>query len=86
MKDLSKKILELYYDQEKPLEIIMMDGSVLIGKLVAFFHDGDEDQITGWHFVDKDDVKKYEELLALDGGSEYGKIIKQKDIKNIRFK
>ena len=85
MKNLSKKILELYYDQEKPVEIIMMNGSVLIGKLVSFY-EGDEDQITGWHFVPKDDIEKYTELKAIDGGSEYGQIISQKDIKNVRFK
>ncbi len=90
-KDYSKEIYDKYYSSNgKTLKIVLKDDSVLNGIFVGFSN-GDielgEPHIISWHFVPETEIKKYRtEILAVETMQEYGRIIKQEDIKSITFK
>lgn len=88
--DYSKEIFENYYrpNEKRILEITLKDDTVLEGIFISFFHgeeDSDEPFIIKWHFLDKNDIDNHS-LISLDGSEDYGKILKQEDIKSIKFK
>jgi len=88
--DYSKKIYDKYYNSEsRILQIFLKDGSVLEGIFVGFFH-GDQEAgepfIINWHFIDKDEISDYNTSSSIEGISEFGSIIHQKDIKSVKFK
>ena len=91
-KDFSKEIYDKYYNsKDKILIITLKDNTFLEGILVSFMHGDPEDGepfINKWHFVDKDEMDEYNKGLdvALENNQDKGRIIAQKDIKDVRFK
>lgn len=86
-KDYSKEILEKYYHPEgKILKITLLDNSIIRGIFTGFFHGDAEDSpyIIKWHFIDKKDISKFNKF-AVSQNEKLGKIIEQKDIKNVTF-
>jgi hypothetical protein len=89
-KDFSKEIYETYYAaKDKLLEITLRDHTVLEGIFISFFH-GDPDLgdpfIVRWHFIDKNEIQTNNNLFPMDEGDGFGRIIKQQEIKSIKFK
>lgn len=88
--DYSREIFEKYYNKEnRILKIILKDDTVLNGIFISFFHgeeNSKEPYIIKWHFLDEKDISKQDIQLSIDGSEEYGKIIKQEDIKSVEFK
>jgi len=90
-KDYSKEIYDKYYSSNgKILKIVLKDNSVLNGIFVGFSHgdaESEESYIIKWHFVSEGEIEKYRtEILAEETMQEYGRIIKQEDIKSVTFK
>lgn len=87
-KEYSKEIFEKYFSAHgKLLEITLKDNTILEGIFVRFIHgDIDEPYIIKCHFIDKNDIGKQEKSILIDGSEEYGQIIKQEDIKEVKFK
>lgn len=91
-KDPSREIYDNYYNiKDRTVVITLRDNTMLEGKLVSFFHgdkDADEPFVVQWHFVDKNEIDEYQKglKLSIDGNQDVGIIIKQEDIKEIRFK
>ena len=90
-KDYSLEIYEKYFSSKnKIVTITLKNNTVLEGMLVSFIH-GDPEEgdpyVTGWHFVDKKDMEAYQEGLdvSLEGNQDVGKIIEQKNIKEVKF-
>jgi hypothetical protein len=90
--DFSKKIYDTYYNvKDKIVEITLNDNRMLEGKLVSFYH-GDKEAaepfVSQWHFVEKEDIQKYEKGLgiSIEGAEDIGIIIRQIDIREIKFK
>lgn len=74
--------------KHKPIIVSLKDGTELEGFFVSFTH-GDEDSghfIERWHFVETNDLDKYNHLFTLDGSDEVGRMIHQKEILKVRFK
>ena len=89
-KDYSREIFEKYYNSKnKLLKITLRDNSVLEGIFTSFFH-GDENSgdpyIIKWHFLDEKEISKQDIQNSIDSSEEFGRIIKQKDIKHVEFK
>ena len=88
--DYSKEIYHKYYNiKDRILIITLKDNTILEGVLVGFIHgDPDDSFIIKWHFVDKKDLKAFHEGLdvSIEGNQDKGRIIEQKDIKNVHFK
>ena len=91
-RDFSKEIYDKYYNvKDRIVEITLKDNTILEGILVSFFHGGNETGgpfIVRWHFIDKKDMEAYHKGfdVPLDGNQDLGRIIAQKDIRNVRFK
>ena len=88
-KDYSIEIYKKYYNSEnRILQILLKDGSILEGRFVGFFH-GDqktgEPFIVKWHFITKDEITRYNTSISIEGIPEVGRIINQKEIKSITF-
>jgi hypothetical protein len=89
-KDFSKEIYETYYDaKDKILEITLKDNTVLEGTFISFFH-GDPDLgepfVIRWHFIDTAEGLNNNNPFPMDEDGGFGRIIKQEDIKSIKFK
>jgi hypothetical protein len=88
--DYSKEIYDKYCNSEdRILQVFLKDGSMLEGIFVGYFHgdiDAGEPYILKWHFIPESEIKKYHIELSAETKQEFGRIIKQKDIKEVRFK
>lgn len=88
--DYSKEIYDKYYNiKNRILVITLNDNTILEGALVSFIHgDSDDPFIIKWHFIDKEELEAFHQGLdvSIEGNQDKGKIIRQKDIKNVRFK
>jgi hypothetical protein len=88
--DYSREIYSKYYNvKNRTVVITLKDNTVFEGRLVSFIHgDADEPFIIKWHFVDKNEIESFQQGLdiSIGGNRDSGQIIKQKDIKNVRFK
>lgn len=85
--DYSREIYSKFFPfKGEVLEITLKNEETLQGILVSFFH-GDPDRkepfIIMWRFVRKEELDDYQ--YSPHKYQEYGRIIHQKDIKNIRF-
>ena len=84
--DLSEVFFNKYFDLKNPvIRLTLNNGSEIEGKINAYFY-GDENSkdpyILKWQIVDKDEKN----IIGLDGFSDWiGKIIAQKDIKEVYF-
>jgi len=88
--DYSKEIYDKYCNgEDKTLQVFLKNGSKLEGIFVGYFH-GDtevgEPYILKWHFVLELEMKKYRIAISAETKKEFGRIIEQKDIKEVRFK
>lgn len=81
--DYSKTIYDTFYSNDKPLKITLKNGTVLVGKLIGFFH-GDPDNrepfVIRWHYVGTN-----EESLKPIGEGIQGAILEQDDIEKVEF-
>ena len=90
--DYSRKIYDKFFNsKDKILVITLKDNTVLEGILVGYYHgdtQGGDPFVIKWHFIDKKDMETYHKGLdvSLESNQDVGRIIKQKDIKNVRFK
>jgi hypothetical protein len=88
-KDYSKEIYDTYFNKkERIVKVVLNDGTELEGIFVSFFHgdqEGNDTFIVKWHFIEKEDIPKYKRGIPIDGDSEIGIIIHQKDIKVVTF-
>ena len=88
--DYSKEIYDKFCNAEdKILQVFLKNGSMLEGIFVGYFH-GDpevgEPYILKWHFIPESEIKKYHITISAETKKEFGRIIKQADIKEVRFR
>lgn len=88
-KDYSREIYEKYYKAKRVLEITLNDGTVLEGIFISFVP-GDEGLgqplVLKWHFLAENEIEKHKLAVSIDPGEDYGRLINQEDIKNVKFK
>ena len=88
--DYSKEIYDKYCNSEdRILQVFLKDGSALEGIFVGYFHgdtEAGEPYILKWHFVPESEVRKYHIAISAETKQEFGIIINQEDIKEVRFR